>query len=131
MDNKTSTRQDTPMTDSDIRQQFVKEYPGWQGVFDDLCRDIELSFSGNRCGFEWLQLKEKMGAARLYWRMNGYGLGASHLTDRNNTSAANTVEKFVRAAEQKTETLCAKCGGIRGNRGRHWLGAMCDACGDG
>jgi hypothetical protein len=44
---------------------------GWYPIFSKLCQEIDLVMGDNKQGFHWVQVKEKFGAARFYWELDG------------------------------------------------------------
>lgn len=45
-------------------------YRGWFQLFANACAEVDSILGSDRRGFHWVQLKEKFGHARWYWRMD-------------------------------------------------------------
>ena len=105
---------------------------GWIPVVTKLCEDIDALLGGDKQGFVWVQIKEKFGSGRFYFRLMGRrstvprdgpvdGGGTpiktmtTGLVDRE---FDYTVDKdlvlhlnaLVEAAQAQTERICIECG---------------------
>jgi hypothetical protein len=101
---------------------------GWAKLFTELCEQIDALLGENRSAFTWIQVKEKFGSGRFYYRLNGSGPsvrvsvqkpGGSMSAPRQfmplDPKAPNAVlgvqiEKLVNAAEALTSETCIVCG---------------------
>lgn len=103
------------------RHLDLSMYAGWLPVFEQLCADIVLALGEESKDFRWVQTKEKFGSARWYWTMEDKSenlldilanvsgaLGEGVLTLARQRRHA--VAELVKAAEQKTRTMCMVCG---------------------
>lgn len=87
--------------------------PGWRNLLEDLAvKLLDLGWDGGL-----LQVKEKFGTLRFYWR-NNIPEGVRH-------EIANDV---VENAEDKSAYVCQECGkwGLLRNDG--WVSTLCDEC---
>jgi len=87
-------------------------YPGWYPLLDHLCGEIERLLTQEETKrFKWLQIKQKFGELRLYFR-----------SDRR-----DEVQKLVSQAEKASQTICQVCGShgrIRDDKG--YFAVRCD-----
>jgi len=93
--------------------------PGWYPLVDGLCSDIE-AVLGDACAmFQVLQIKEKFGGLRVYYRLQcasdfPAGVGAR-------------VRDLVQQAEADSKGLCEQCGAPAKLRNREgWLVTLCE-----
>lgn len=76
---------------------------GWFRLFSRLCADIDQALGEDRRGFHWLQVKEKFGAARMYfWLAEGVYEQEPELTKQ--------LMDLKFAAEAASQDVCAACG---------------------
>ena len=89
--------------------------PGWQKILLDLTDKLfHLGWDGGL-----LQVKEKFGALRFYWRNNiPNGI--------NNDIAMDLVDY----CEMRSGHLCETCGDWGERRGDGWIVTMCEKCWD-
>lgn len=45
---------------------------GWIDLFAQLCDDLDAILGDERARFSWIQVKEKFGSARFYWKFGKY-----------------------------------------------------------
>lgn len=105
---------------------------GWMPSFAKLCEDIDALLGEDKQGFAWVQVKEKFGSGRFYFRMVGkrsnipYDGPAVDGSERIKTVVASipemefkyVIEKdlllrindLVDAAQRQTEQICIVCG---------------------
>jgi hypothetical protein len=111
--------------------------PGWYQLVDRLCTDIEAAL-GDACAmFEVLQVKEKFGGLRFYYRLQG----ASDLhidlqspigvdTVKSHTPSDETADRvrcLVQKAEADSKLLCEKCGASsKVHNLKGWLVTLCE-----
>lgn len=120
------------------RHLGLSMYAGWLPVFERVCEDIDLALGEEREDFRWVQTKEKFGSARWYWTMddkseNLFDILANvsgAFSDGMPTLASqrrHAVAELVKAAEQKTRTMCMLCG-LNGHRQEHrgWYVVCCE-----
>ncbi|WP_291012939.1 hypothetical protein [Hydrogenophaga sp.] len=93
---------------------------GWFHLFSRLCADIDETLGKDKRGFQWVQVKEKFGAARVYFRL------AEGVRDQEPDLAQRLTEKKF-AAEAASATTCAACGrpGWIDQRSG-WMLALCE-----
>ena len=122
---------------------------GWYSIVDQLCIDVERELGPELCReFITLQIKEKFGTLRFYWRLGSQGdlhmdiftpagtvkssvsrakpSRARNATDIND--ARVHVRALVDAACEASATVCQRCG-ARGALCRSrtgWLRTLCD-----
>lgn len=82
---------------------------GWFALFSKLCHDIDQLLGENKRGFRWVQLKEKLGSARFYWEMEGYGQRLFHEV-RPENSLVSQIAALVRETTAETRSSCIVCG---------------------
>jgi len=99
---------------------------GWLPMFERLCHDIDNALGVDKHGFHWVQLKEKFGSARFYWKMSGVqksmaidliGPDGNVLSFRNKPKAklddkqlVQKIDDLISTAESKTANMCIVCG---------------------
>jgi hypothetical protein len=102
---------------------------GWYPVFAQLCADIDAMVGPSGHGFGWLQLKEKYGLPRWYWRMsdaNDLSLAVPPAQTRQ--ALEDSVRDLVHAAETKCESHCMACGQPASlQRLKGWFTTCCSA----
>ena len=96
--------------------------PGWYDLVDKLCSDIEAVLgTQNLKRFQCLQIKEKFGTLRFYWRYKAAGRPRvdALVADRfvsfeappNKTAKlGQTLQLLVEAACDASEVICETCG---------------------
>lgn len=93
------------------RPKFEKSTgPGWERIVQPLIAFAEAS------GFEILQIKEKFGGLRFYYKVPDakYGFGSDESMDR-----------LIDAAEREADVTCEWCG-MRGKRTEtNWVKVLC------
>ena len=92
---------------------------GWDQVVFDLARELD----GIVPGWEPLQIKEKFGGLRFYWRD---GSDDDGLDDDTMDEAGDAIER----AERRSKETCEMCGKVGRLRGRSWVKTLCDEHGD-
>ena len=112
-------------------------YDGWLPTFVDVCEQIDQVLGENKREFRWVQVKEKFGSARFYFR-----LGSSmrvvidvidpqekegHALIKNATkpgdAVASHIDAIVDQAAARTKTICMLCGAdaqTRPYNGYYW-----------
>lgn len=116
---------------------------GWESLFEKLCVDIDALLGADKQGFHWIQLKEKFGAARFYWSMEG-GPHAARISridalgvvttlverpveDPSNPTLEEQVAALVDAASDKTLHMCIVCGQPgKGHSDHGYVLILCD-----
>ena len=116
---------------------------GWDTLFEKLCIDIDSLLAADKQGFHWTQLKEKFGAARFYWSMEGGphaarisridALGAvttlveRPVEDPSNPTLQEQVAALVDAASDQTLHMCIVCGQPgKGHADHGYVLILCD-----
>lgn len=117
-------------------------YRGWMPIVAGLCMELDMlleSFGNQRKQFHWLQMKEKMGSARLYFNLDGQSVtvldfyhpnGAlSYLRlPKSPTDLFRQIHALVQAAQEETKTTCMVCGGMAQTKNYDGhLQTLCDA----
>ena len=122
---------------------------GWYSIVDQLCTDIESELGPELCrDFKTLQIKEKFGTLRFYWRLGSEGdlhvdifiptgtlkssvskAKASRARNADDINQARArVRTLVDAACEASATVCERCGAsgalCRSRTG--WLQTLCD-----
>jgi hypothetical protein len=93
---------------------------GWLPAFAQLCTSIDHALGDDKRGFHWRQIKEKFGAARVYFQL---GPGMS---DQYPELTQQLLELKV-IAEVSSQHLCAACGQPGAIApGSNWMLALCD-----
>ena len=89
---------------------------GWRKAFgDDLCKELDAAIKEDKCEdtFEFVQIKEKFGALRLYaW---GYG---------------KKVGEVLAKYEELSKYICGHCGQPATRISKGWIYPFCDPCVD-
>ena len=142
------------MSTEDYVDQLIARYPavfqgqepaagcsvpeGWRQIVEDLCRDFTQVLQcspGHR--LQMLQVKEKFGALRVYFSLDGdqdlvadlQDLdGHIHLVQKAEGPAVmDELRALVDGARRRSQQACQKCGepGSQRNR-RGWLAVLCD-----
>lgn len=119
--------------------------PGWSALIDRMLADIDWMLD-DRCArrFHVLQIKEKFGGLRVYWRLGRRGsteidavTPEGVLRVRLSARAASAVDRSVVAqidarvqqAETEASVTCQRCGQGDARRiSRGWLVTLCDSC---
>jgi hypothetical protein len=120
-------------------------YRGWFPTLVKLCEDIDAVLGEDKRGFHWTQLKEKWGAARFYWNVEGYGpnlrldlADAGTLTSVRRSdleagagsaqlSLVKRIDNLVRQAEHATLSRCIVCGQPAAlSEEQPWVLALCE-----
>lgn len=99
---------------------------GWMPLFEKMCEDIDEVLGDDKRGFHFSQCKEKFGAARWYWTMEGRGqslrldmiapngvvstLLKTPASDKPEHSVSEQISKIIEEAEGKTQSSCIVCG---------------------
>lgn len=103
-------------------------YRGWFPIISKLCADIDLLLGENKRGFHWVQIKEKFGAGRFYWKMKSRraAIRVDVLHNKGHTSfvaqgkerksgepepdLVGQINALVQEAEDATSEVCILCG---------------------
>jgi hypothetical protein len=114
---------------------------GWLPIFEKLCEDIDIALGADKRGFHFSQCKEKFGAARWYWRIDGGSSGirlnvisqagdiASYPLGKANppNSMSSRLAAMVDAASEQTRHHCMACGASASiSRDQGWMVTLCD-----
>ena len=99
---------------------------GWTDTLVELLSNIHRRLPvsarrGNGRGFHLTQVKEKLGALRVYWQIGGTRrapridfISAENVVSRGSSPRANDwqdeIQRMVLDAEHATATICAVCG---------------------
>ncbi len=81
----------------------MSHFRGWFDLFSRLCADIDELLGEDKRGFQWIQVKEKFGAARLYFRLD----------DRAREGEPELMQRLLsmkHAVEVASSQACAACG---------------------
>ena len=111
--------------------------PGWYGLVDKLCSDIEALLGQEPERFEVKQIKEKYGGLRFYFSFEGV---EDHFIDLHTPEGIETfvqrpdgpavmsqLRKLVSAAAEHSTSTCQRCGapGTLANR-LGWVSTLCE-----
>ena len=120
-------------------------YRGWMPIVSGLCMELDILLGSlgksdqHRKQFQWLQMKEKMGSARLYFTLGDqkitvldfhYPEGTlSHLMlPKSPTDLFGLIHALVQTAQAETKTTCMVCGGIAKTQSYGgYLQTLCEA----
>jgi hypothetical protein len=117
-------------------------YRGWMPIVAGLCMELDMllgQFGNERKHFQWRQMKEKFGSARLYFNLDGqkvtvldfhYPEGTlSHLMlPKSPTDLFGQIHALVQAAQEETKTTCMVCGGLAKTQSYGgYLQTLCEA----
>jgi hypothetical protein len=119
--------------------------PGWSSLIDRMLADIDgMLDDGCARRFQVLQIKEKFGGLRVYWRLGRRqsavidavtpdGLLKVKLTARAasavDQSVVEQIDARIQQAEDEASGTCQRCGrGDARRRSRGWLVTLCDTC---
>lgn len=95
---------------------------GWFPIFAEACRQIDEVLGENKRGFCWIQLKEKFGSARFYYRLGNSKRIVVDLVDsqrghtlikdptKDGDPTSDRIDAIVDQAEARTQTNCMICG---------------------
>ena len=99
---------------------------GWLGIVTKACEEIDALLGDDRHQFEYIQIKEKFGTLRVYWRMRGNSSAiridlispdgiASYSSDKKSKDPGDEglrkrISEIVAAAENASKTACIVCG---------------------
>lgn len=110
--------------------------PGWRLLCERLLNQIDEVLSDEEAkGFKLLQVKEKFGTLRVYYRLGDAEdlhvdlvspEGREHLVKRAPGQAAQCVRELVDAACSKSEEICEICGRLGELREGGWIRTLCD-----
>lgn len=115
---------------------------GWLPIIANACKEIDALVCADKYHhrFHWVQIKEKFGTLRLYWRargMQGMRLdvmtpeGVLSLVPRpkgtgHDAEVAAQISSVVRAAENQSAHTCIVCGSAGTLRPQGWALTLCD-----
>ena len=96
-------------------------YRGWMPIVAGLCIELDRLLGEQRALFQWKQMKEKFGSARLYYALAGESvlIGDIHLPEGPQTlqiqpdepsDLFQRVDTLVRAAQEASKHACMVCG---------------------
>lgn len=74
--------------------------------------------------FEVLQIKEKYGALRMYWRWTDRDYTDAEAKDLN--TLYTEIESVIHKYEQISEKTCVVCGGVATKLTTGWVMPVCD-----
>lgn len=91
---------------------------GWFDLIDELCMSIQNVYEkyGIPVDIEVDQVKEKYGSLRFY----ATAKGPEHVQAE--------VDRLIRQAEDKSESICEECGKPGILRDGDWISVRCDGC---
>lgn len=111
---------------ADLGYMFTKPgyytyHQGWFSVFEDLCRNIDSMLGSDKRYFRWVEIKEKYGAARFYFEMDGLSdlildlnVGGRHISIRKPRGMEDKLRGLVTQkiveAQDSTAKKCIVCG---------------------
>lgn len=103
----------------ELYTMFEYVYRGWAKIFIQMSKDILAVIKNSNDtlnNFEFLQIKEKFGALRIYWSYNG-----KH-------DAYKRIDGIIDAAEAISEKTCHWCGKPATCWTTGWILPFCDDC---
>jgi hypothetical protein len=114
---------------------------GWLAIFVHACEEIDalVRVDKYRHRLRWVQIKEKFGTLRLYWKARGMqGMRIDIITDAGVLSlvprpeakgrdglVATRITQIVRSAEEESERTCMVCGTPGTIRQGGWVLTLC------
>jgi hypothetical protein len=117
-------------------------FRGWFPTFVKLCEDVDAVLGEYKCGFNWLQVKEKWGTGHFYWELQGSTTLRLDLRSPGQLTSVRILEQAagsaqpslaeritdpVRQAERETVTQCIVCGQPATiSHEEAWILALCD-----
>lgn len=109
-----------------ISREFHK---GWFAIFANLCADVDAMLGDERQGFRWVQLKEKLGSARWYCRIELQDKRARAENQEWNAEEERLMRgvlELIQAATGKASRACIACGKPATlNSETGWLVVLC------
>lgn len=126
-----------------LREGAFEWYRGWFPLVAHACQQVDALVRDDRFKhrFHFLQLKEKFGTLRMYWRARGVGntLRVDLFSEAGVTSlesvptggtrdalVAREIRNVVRAAEAASGRTCIVCGAAGTVRQGGWVLTLCD-----
>jgi hypothetical protein len=116
---------------------------GWLAIIVHACEEVDALVRVDKYQhrFHWVQIKEKFGTLRLYWKARGMqGMRIDLITDAGVLSLVPTPEakgrdglvatritQIVRSAEEESARTCMVCGAPGTIRQGGWVLTLCDA----
>jgi hypothetical protein len=115
--------------------------PGWFGIIDKLCSDIEEISGPDVARIEVQQIKEKFGTLRFYWVLVDEGdsnidvivdhdrHGISPEREAADDGLRLRISALVRACEKASASICERCsrpGNLDSDGG--WWRTRCEEC---
>ena len=100
----------------------MEYHDGWFSIFEKACEQIDAVLGEDKRDFHWVQVKEKFGSARFYFRMGKstrlvvdlIGGQEGHALIKQPTQAGDSIsdriDAIVDQAEARTCTTCMVCG---------------------
>ena len=98
-------------------------YDGWLPTFVETCEQIDKVLGESKRAFRWVQVKEKFGSARFYYRLTRLKrvvIGVSgdqggralikNVFTKVGDPLAFRIDAIVDLAEARTQTICMLCG---------------------
>ena len=93
---------------------------GWYALVDRLCSDMEATLGPQGCAaYEVRQVKEKFGALRFYYRLQGEGdlyvdlkfeVSRSRFVKPAVVEGADRIRALIEQAMADSEHICQRCG---------------------
>lgn len=96
---------------------------GWQPMFLEMCQNIVKACEAHNypaTKVTFLQVKEKFGALRVYWHLEGDENHSKDLYDK--------IDALIENAEQRSYNMCHVCGKEADWHSTGWVLPYCDAC---
>lgn len=103
---------------------------GWIQLATKLLAEIDRMFDEVEAAqFEILQIKQKLGSLRLYWRFGAPDGPCEAIAFRESSAMFERIEARVRTAELQSARTCERCGeegaSLRNSSG---LVTLCESC---
>jgi hypothetical protein len=102
---------------------------GWVPVFTHLCESIDAVLGERRNDFAWVQVKEKFGTARLYYRLEGGGTTVCISVQDPEGKLVPVQESVIEAPAEESADLAKKIGDLVAEAETK-LGKICIVCGE-
>lgn len=112
---------------------------GWYELLRDMCREISEAYqkAGEPINLVVDQVKEKFGTLRFYYHFDGHPQmfhafdflgGPSMRFQQQENDLQKEIAVAVRKAENRSGTVCEKCGKPGSLRKGPWILTLCDSC---
>lgn len=103
----------------DEHPYMYERYQGWWQILVRLCRQVDELLGDEKARFRWVQIKEKWGTGRFYWRLGDDTAlhvdlqmpeAVAHLELGPKSHLGKRIQELVHAAQEDTSRTCMVCG---------------------